>query len=307
MEDAREGDRQQPQQVALEPVLQEDVPFKKGHDITAVRLADGRIAVVLRWVCESLNLDPQGQVQRIQRTAAIAGELLRVKVQPKAVGEKPKRGGGPQVMPVLTLRGFPTWILGINPGEVEEDPEHPEKAEHIRQMIIAYQVEAVDVLYNHFAQKVRPALPAPETATISAEPLAKPQEPEEADDQTLTTYYEDLAVWALWKASQHAQQWRGQVQGQLESLQIQLESEKAVTDIIPDILARLGPETITIQQQRQVQAYVRQLSEASSKHPATIYDELKTAFDCPRYQELKADEWPQVVSWFKVQLDRAKR
>ena len=107
---------------ALEPVLQEEVPFRD-HSITAVKLPDGRYAVVLRWVCEVLNLDPQGQVQRIQRTAAIAGELFRAKIEPRAGAEKPRRGGGPQIMPVLTLRGFSPWILGINPNEVEEDPQ----------------------------------------------------------------------------------------------------------------------------------------------------------------------------------------
>lgn len=78
---------------ALEPVLQEEVPFRD-HSITAVKLPDGRYAVVLRWVCEVLNLDPQGQVQRIQRTAAVAGELLRAKIEPRTGAEKPKRGGG---------------------------------------------------------------------------------------------------------------------------------------------------------------------------------------------------------------------
>src|SRR5258708_5049252 len=139
------------QQPVLEPVLQEDIPFYD-HIITAVRFEDGRIAVVLRWVCEVLGLDPQGQVQRAERTAAIAGELLRAKVKPRQTGS---RGGGVQPMPVLTLRGFPTWILGIHPGDVKDDPAQPGRAERIRQMIIAYQVEAVDVLYNHFALKAQ--------------------------------------------------------------------------------------------------------------------------------------------------------
>jgi hypothetical protein len=135
-------------QQALEPIEQESIPFH-GEHIIAVRLADGRIAVVLRWVCASLSIDPQAQVRRIQRTAAIVSELLRVKVQ---------TGGGKQNMPAVTLRGFPTWILGINPNEVKEDPEHPQKAERIRQMIVAYQVEAVDVLYHYFAQKTQSRL-----------------------------------------------------------------------------------------------------------------------------------------------------
>jgi len=67
---------------ALEPVEQEEVAFHQ-QNIIAVRLADGRICVVLRWICESLKLAPNPQVRRIERTATLAGELVRVKVQTK--------------------------------------------------------------------------------------------------------------------------------------------------------------------------------------------------------------------------------
>jgi hypothetical protein len=304
MEDDPKGSQQ-----ALEPVLQEEVPFRD-HTIPAVKLADGRYAVVLRWVCEVLNLDPSGQVQRIQRTAAIAGELLRVKVQPRPGAEKPRRGGGAQIMPVLTLRGFSPWILGINPNEVEEDPGHPEQAEHIRELIIAYQQEAIDVLYAYFMRKAesRPALTEPRSLIVPAEPLTEPIKPAgDAPDEVQAGYYEDLAVWALWKAAQYSRRWRGEVQTQLDSLQTQLEAGKAVTDLIPEIIARLGPELITTQQQRQVQAFVRQLSQVTGRHPNTIWDEFKTVFNCPRYEAIRADQWPQVVNWFKVQVERARK
>src|SRR5689334_24359274 len=98
-------------QQALEPVEQETILFH-GEEIVAVKLADGRIAVVIRWICTSLKLDPQGQVQRIGRTPATARELVRVKVQTK---------GGRQTMPAITLRGFSPWVLGMNPGEVKDD------------------------------------------------------------------------------------------------------------------------------------------------------------------------------------------
>jgi hypothetical protein len=291
--------------MVLSPVLQEEVPFRD-HTITAIKLEDGRYAVVLRWICEVLHLDTPGQIQRIRRTAAIAGELLQVKVQPRP-GEKPRRGGGVQTMAVLTLRGFPTWVLGINPGEVAEDAAQPDLAQRIRDMIIAYQVEAVDVLYTYFAQKTRPLLPGPTAAVVPAHP-ARPQEPEPgADDQALASYYEDLAVWASWKAGQHAQNWRRQMQGQLESLQDQLEGEKAVTDLIPDILARLGPETITPQHQGMVRGYVKRLCELTGKHYQTVYDDIRLAFGPARYQDLLEDDWPKIEAWFKLQIERASR
>jgi len=53
------------QEQYLEPEEQESILFH-GQNIVAVRLADGRICVVLRWVCESLKLQPGGQVRRIE-------------------------------------------------------------------------------------------------------------------------------------------------------------------------------------------------------------------------------------------------
>lgn len=40
----------------LIPVEQDTIPFY-GHELVAVLLEDGRIAVVLRWVCEGLRLN----------------------------------------------------------------------------------------------------------------------------------------------------------------------------------------------------------------------------------------------------------
>jgi P22_AR N-terminal domain len=306
-EDGEIEENEQDQQPGLEPVEQESIAFH-GDNIVAVRLADGRIAVVLRWICESLKLRPNGQVNRIKRTAAIANELIRVKVQTR---------GGRQEMPAVTLRGFPTWVLGINPNEVKEDPEHPEEAGHIRQMIIAYQVEAVDVLYTHFAQKAQRPVALTELAegraviigerTITEFEPAKPQElASNAMEEELITYYEKLAVWAHWKASQYAQQWRGKVNEWRGAIEARLESREAMTDLIPEILERLGPETLSPGHHRQVQVLAKQLHQATGKPYPTIYDDLKTAFEKPRIEDLLEDDWSQIEHWFRVQIERTK-
>lgn len=38
----------------------------------------------------------------------------------------------------------------------------------------------------------------------------------------------------------------------------------------------------------------------------SIYSNLYTAFSVPRYQELPEGEWPQVVQWFKKQIEQAR-
>src|SRR5215469_11075223 len=164
------------EQQALEPVEQESVLF---HDqtIIAVRLADGRICVVIRWICDSLKLQRGGQIRKIERTAATASELVRVRVQTK---------GGKQTMPAITLRGFSPWMLSINPNEVKD--ENPVEEERIRALVIAYQEEAKDALYEYFVSKRRTVTLSERAVTVLAEPLAEPQKPElGADAHALTS------------------------------------------------------------------------------------------------------------------------
>ena len=52
---------------------------------------------------------------------------------------------------------------------------------------------------------------------------------------------------------------------------------------------------------------MKRLHDATDKAFGTIYDELKTTFDVPRYQELHEEDWDKILSWFRIQLDRAKR
>ncbi len=63
----------------LVPIEQDTVPFY-GHDLIAVRLPDGRIAAVLRWLCEGLNLGVQSQMRHIQGRTALAEGLVSVRV-----------------------------------------------------------------------------------------------------------------------------------------------------------------------------------------------------------------------------------
>jgi len=288
---------QQPQ--ALEPVEQEEVPFKN-ETIIAARLADGRICVVLRWVCETLRLDPQGQVQRIQRNTATAKELVRVKVQTK---------GGRQTMPAITLRGFSPWVLGMNPNEVRSN--NPVEDERIRELIIAYQEEAKDVLYEHFVNRSRGvALPArgeTNTVIVPAEPIKPVQEPgPEASDEEQATYYENLALWARWKADQYAQQWRSQVNEWRGQMEARIESSEAISRLLPEIIERLGPETITSEHHQKVKTLAKQLHLATGKPYPTIYDDLKTVFEKGRIEDLLEEEWEHVENWFRVQIERAK-
>ncbi len=135
------GDQNQRPHDALIPIEQDTVPFY-GHDLIAIRLEDGRIAAVLRWLCESLRLDSQGQLQRIQRKTALADGLVSVRVT---------ASGGPQEMPALTLDVLPGYLFTIDENRVKAEA---------RADVVLFQRECVQALADYFARKRQSTLPA---------------------------------------------------------------------------------------------------------------------------------------------------
>ncbi|HEY4036165.1 MAG TPA: phage antirepressor N-terminal domain-containing protein [Ktedonobacteraceae bacterium] len=247
------------------PLEQQTLLFY-GKSIVVVRLPDGRPAVVLNFLCINLELDPYTQMRRICRTEAIADDIVHVRV------ERSPEEGGSQAMAALVLRAVPFWLAGIDVKRVKEE---------IRPDLIRYQREVVDVLYA-WAQTQKTS-PEP-TNLVPSEPVIQPVSPElGASAEVWISYHKQMIEALQWQRDM--EQWQGNVESRLEGVE-------AMTGLIPGILDRLGPETLTPQHQRDIQIYVKQLSQASNKHPNTIHEDLKTAFHKPRYQDLLEDEWP---------------
>jgi len=156
---------------------------------------------------------------------------------------------------------------------------------------LRYQREVVDVLYA-WAQ-------SPKTGTspaglVPVEQITKPEAP--ADDAGLEAWREYHRQMVLWIDWQHdIDVWRGSVESRLESLE-------EVTNLIPEILERLGPQTLTPDHQRILQKYVQQMHELSGKPYGALYESLKAAFGVPRYADIPDQDWPRVVQWFRAQL-----
>ena len=242
-----------------------------------MRLPDGRPAVILRFLCDNLEIETNGQVRRIRRTEAIADDLIDVRVE---------TDGGVQRMGALILRTVPFWLAGIDPKRVREE---------IRPDIIRYQREVVDVLYA-WAQTQK----TPPIKLVPAEPL--PQQPvRPAHDAPLTEwreYHLQMAAITEWRID--VEQWRGGIESRLEG-------GEAMTGLIPEILERLGPQTLTSAHQRQVQTFAHQLSQLTKKSYATIYDDLKTAFRVAKYSDIPEEQWAQLEHWFDRQIERARK
>lgn len=263
------------QEVEIIPVEQQTIMFY-GKPLIVVRLPDGRPGVVIRFFCENLQIDTAAQVARIRRTEAIAEDLVFAQVE---------TDGGPQKMAVLVLHGVAFWLAGIDPKRVRDE---------VKPDILRYQREVVDVLYA-WAQSIK----MKPTDIVPSEPIAEPVRPNpDASLEEWIEYHQQMVAVLEWRRD--IEQWQGSVESRLESLE-------EVTSLIPEILERLPPVTLTPAHQNLVKYYVSQLSKASGKHPGTIYSSLYTAFSVPRYQDLPEAEWENVERWFRSQIDQKRK
>jgi hypothetical protein len=273
------SEKEEQESQALIPLVQDTVLFN-GHPLVVVRLPDGQPGVVLRWICENLHISPAAQVERIKRTEVIVDDLVYVRVQ---------TDGGPQIMPTLILHAIPYWLATIDTRRMEKDD--PRRLE-----ILNYQRNAVDALYV-WAQSAK-ALAAP-TILVPAEQISRPSPPaEDADLGAWREYHRQMVLWIDWQHDIEA--WRGSVEARLEGLE-------EVTNLIPEILERLGPQTLTSDHQRAVQKYVQQVNKLTGKPYGSIYDSLKTAFGVPKYADIPDQDWPRVVQWFQAQLEQWRK
>jgi hypothetical protein len=251
---------------------------RRGQAVSPVRLPDGRVTAALSVLCEVIGLAPAPQARRIRADEVLAEQLLIAQIQTE---------GGPQAMDVLTAWAIPAWLQGIKLGKVA-----PEK----RAAILAFKREAADILYRHFSER-RP-LPAP-AALAPEQPITEPERPtHDAGRETWITYYRQMAAWLEWQAD--IETWRGQVESRLEGIE-------EVTRLIPELLERLGPRTLSPEHQSTVKAMAGRLHQVAGYSYGTIYSELNTAFHVGKYSDIPDAHWAEVAAWLQARIDNAQR
>lgn len=265
----------------LIPVEQDAILFY-GHELVAVRLGDGRIAAVLRWLCEGLRLDPSGQIERIRRKTALRDGLLSVRVQ---------TGGGPQTMPALTLDVLPGYLFTIDEGRVRAEA---------REDVILFQRYCVRVLADHFAAKHGTALPVPADPTAAA--IA-----EQIADLTAVTNLlrEHLAALLTLPDQVHAlSEQVGHVAGIVETL---AERQSATAAQVAELEERT--DHLTPAHAHQVQELVNRLVRETKHLPsplthAIIYGRIRHHFRVNSYTEIRDGQFEELMVWLHEELAR---
>jgi hypothetical protein len=94
---------------------------------------------------------------------------------------------------------------------------------------------------------------------------------------------------------------------QIDELHSRVEGIEEVARLVPEILERLGPQTLTSEHQATVKNMARRLSDRSGIAYATIYSDLNTAFHVGRYSDIPDALWPEITAWFQRRIDAAEK
>lgn len=269
---------------AITPTRQEVVTLFDRF-IVAVSLPDGRIAATLASLCDALGLTQNSQVRRIRMDDVLVDELVSVAIETSS---------GIQVMGVLTAWAIPLWLTGIQTRKVAEEK---------RPAILAFKKQAANALYEHFSQL---KLPPPPATLVPSEPIEKPRYPDDsASLDERQKYHRDMITWLEWQADIAA--WRKDTDNRLDGLESEVESIHEVVRLVPELLERMGPQTLSPEHMHSVQAMAKRLHEIGGFSFATIYGELNAAFHVGKYDQIPDASWDEAVEWFTTRIRAAER
>jgi len=93
----------------------------------------------------------------------------------------------------------------------------------------------------------------------------------------------------------------------LGAMQRDIADLKATQGQLPDLLQRMGPQTLTPAHQARVKAWAVQLHDLGGFAFPTIYGELNTHFHVGKYSDIADDQWEAVEAWFQLRLGAAQK
>lgn len=258
--------------------------------VMAMRMPDDRIAATLHSLCDAVQLDYIGQLQRIQRQPSLAKWLHRIAVLTLA---------GRQEVDVLIVTAIPAWLIGIQLSRLA-----PEK----QALILRFQDEAVDTLYRYFF-KGDARSDAQATSERSPEPEVAPKEWVEAEavsslqDDIWERQYQVMAgferEWSAMKAdiaSLNAH--LAQVSADLAEVKVDLAALKAAQAQKPAGAARRADDRLSPDHFLHLYVLARSLESRTGEPLGAVMRELAAAFEVTDVGELPDSAWDGILAWF---------
>jgi len=168
------------------------------------------------------------------------------------------------------------------------------KAETIKQWLAKLGAERL--------QETEEPLDAAQTS-VEVSAITKPLP--DAPAMAWADYYESLSVLYRRQAAYEAQ--LAYVDEQIDELHSRLESVEEVTRLVPELLERLGPQTLSPEHQSTTQEMVKRLHDLSGYAFSTIYTDLNRSFRVGKYSDIPDARWPDVAQWFSARIAAAER
>jgi hypothetical protein len=75
--------------------------------------------------------------------------------------------------------------------------------------------------------------------------------------------------------------------------------------VLPEILERLGPQTLSPEHQATVKAMATRLHEGVGYSFATTYGNLNATFHVGRFGDIPDAQWAEVAAWFQQRITAA--
>lgn len=171
------------------------------------------------------------------------------------------------------------------------------KAEPVKQWLARVGAQRLDAV-------TRPIEPAHVSTEIAA--VAKPAS--DASAVLWADYHEHLMLLYRRQAAYEAQlvymeAKLGEHDEQIGELHSRIESLEEGQRMLPELLERLGPQTLTPEHQATVKAMAARLHDLAGYAFAAIYGELNTAFHVGRYSEIPDAQWAEVSRWFQRRIE----
>ncbi len=155
-------------------------------------------------------------------------------------------------------------------------------------------------------QKLEATSPVPLGSSIQEAWKAKPSD--DNDFVAWADFLERMAV--LYRRQAHVESRLRFVESttaahteQLDSLQARLEALESEPRMLPELLQRLGPATLTSEHQALVKQWVLQLHNLAGTSYRTIYHTLYSDMKVGKLSDILQADWGKVEDWFEQRLN----
>ncbi len=248
-------------------VVQQATVLFAGAEITAVLAEDGYVYGALPHLCRALDLDGDGQRERIEEQPALAKGLWQF---PLAQGK--------QLITTWCLRAdlVPYWLAVVSTRRMK-----PEK----RSRIDFYQDQVGDVLGRLFG-----ATPAPST-----EVMLSSQNPVFAEGLAVARMALDQAQQALGRADETSEEvkvLKAAYDGRLSALEARLLPRAQISEEQAEYISDLVKQTAI--------AMAKKLG--GGNFFGTVFGQLYRTFQVTSYKLLTQAQYPKAVDWLQKQI-----